>query len=90
MTKTENQSDVKISHIIDLAWADDVSFDSIEKKLGVSEKDVILIMRSNLKLRSFKVWRERVAGRKSKHTKLLRTSDKKQLRENLAETKGQN
>ena len=35
-----------------------------------SEKDVIIVMRNNLKTSSFKLWRKRVTGRKSKHLKL--------------------
>jgi uncharacterized protein (TIGR03643 family) len=57
----------ELSEIIGLAWADDVSFDRIKRDLGLSEPQVIAIMRRNLKLGSFKVWRERVAGRKTKH-----------------------
>jgi uncharacterized protein (TIGR03643 family) len=55
------------SEIIALAWADDVSFDKIKRDTGLAERDVIRLMRSNLKRRSFQVWRERVAGRKAKH-----------------------
>jgi uncharacterized protein (TIGR03643 family) len=53
--------------IIDMAWCDKTSFEQIEKQMGVREKDVIKLMRSKLKPRSFKVWRERVSGRKAKH-----------------------
>ena len=65
-------SDADISEIIALAWADDISFDEIKQKHGLTEKDVILLMRSHLKRSSFKLWRERVSGRKTKHQKLLR------------------
>ncbi len=58
-----------INNIIDMAWCDKTSFDSIKDQTGVAEKDVIKIMRSNLKSTSFKVWRERVYGRKAKHAK---------------------
>jgi uncharacterized protein (TIGR03643 family) len=63
---------VSTSEIISLAWADDVSFDKIKRDTGLSESDVIRIMRSNLKPRSFKLWRARVSGRKTKHEKKLR------------------
>lgn len=56
--------------IIDFAWADEISFNSIEKQTGFSEKDVIKIMRLHLKPKSFKSWRKRVSGRKSKHNKI--------------------
>ncbi len=56
-----------ISEIIGLAWSDDVSFDRIKREKGISETEVIVIMRNNPRPRSFKLWRERVTGRKSKH-----------------------
>jgi uncharacterized protein (TIGR03643 family) len=58
-----------INDIIRMAWADDVSFDKIKKDRGLSEAEVIKIMRSNLKAGSFKLWRKRVSGRSSKHEK---------------------
>jgi uncharacterized protein (TIGR03643 family) len=65
-------SPADISEVIALAWADEVSFDDIRKRLGLSEGEVIRLMRGNLKLGSFKVWRARVSGRKTKHAKLVR------------------
>jgi uncharacterized protein (TIGR03643 family) len=59
----------KIDSIIEIAWCDKTSFDSIKDQTGLAEKEVIKIMRSNLKSSSFKVWRERVNGRKAKHAK---------------------
>ena len=59
----------QINSIIEMAWCDKTSFDSIKAQTGFAEKDVIKIMRSNLKSSSFKVWRERVYGRKAKHAK---------------------
>jgi uncharacterized protein (TIGR03643 family) len=58
-----------ISEIIGMAWADEISFDKIKKDRGLSEAEVIKIMRSNLKPNSFKLWRKRVSGRSSKHAK---------------------
>lgn len=58
-----------ISEIIALAWADDVSFDAIERAHGLAEKEVIALMRTNLKPGSYRVWRKRVTGRKAKHEK---------------------
>jgi uncharacterized protein (TIGR03643 family) len=60
-----------IHDIIAMAWSDDISFDIIKKNQGLSEAEVIKIMRSNLKLNSFKLWRKRVSGRHSKHQKKL-------------------
>ena len=65
-----NNKDYDIDNIIEMAWCDKTSFDSIKIQTKLSEKEVIKIMRSNLKKTSFKVWRERVYGRKSKHEKI--------------------
>ena len=59
-----------LNKVIDFAWADEISFDSIKEQTGLNEKQVIKLMRSNHKPRSFKLWRERVSGRKSKHSKI--------------------
>ena len=55
--------------IIQLAWHDKTSFDEIKRKFNISEDKVIKIMRSKLKSGSFKLWRKRVNGRRSKHQK---------------------
>lgn len=60
----------EISEIIDMAWRDETSFDSIEAQTGLKEKEVIKIMRKHMKPSSFRMWRERVSGRNSKHSKL--------------------
>ena len=59
------------SEIIGLAWKDKASFDAIMEQFGLSEDDVIRIMRKNLKPKSFKTWRKRVSGRASKHKRKL-------------------
>ena len=64
------KNDFDIDSIIEMAWCDKTSFESIKMQTGFSEKEVIKIMRSNLKNASFKVWRERVYGRKAKHKKI--------------------
>tara|TARA_Y100000741_G_scaffold16120_1_gene12414 strand:- start:298 stop:525 length:228 start_codon:yes stop_codon:yes gene_type:complete len=68
-----------IDSIIKLAWHDKSSFEKIFRLYGVSEKDVILIMRKNLKQNSFKKWRKRVSGRNLKHEKKLKLSNKLNL-----------
>ena len=52
-----------------MAWEDRTPFDAIEKQFGLKENDVRKIMRRELKPASFKLWRERVKGRKTKHSK---------------------
>ena len=59
-----------LDRIIEMAWEDRTPFEAIKYQYNLSEQDVIEIMRSELKLRSFKLWRERVQGRKTKHAKL--------------------
>ena len=65
-----NHNDYDINSIIEMAWCDKTSFDSIKLQTNLSEKQVIKIMRSNLKNTSFQVWRQRVYGRKAKHAKI--------------------
>lgn len=55
--------------IIEMAWCDKTSFDDIQKQTSLGEKEVIDIMRRNLKPSSFRLWRKRVSGRVMKHAK---------------------
>ena len=64
-----DKQNIDVDSVIEMAWCDKISFDSIKTQTGIPEKDVIKIMRSNLKKTSFKVWRKRVYGRKAKHAK---------------------
>ena len=50
-----------------MAWEDRTPFDAIYFQFNLKEKEVIQLMRSNLKTSSFKIWRKRVTGRKFKH-----------------------
>jgi uncharacterized protein (TIGR03643 family) len=60
----------KTSRIIEMAWEDRTPFDAIEFQFGLSEKEVIELMRKEMKSSSFKMWRKRVSGRSTKHRKL--------------------
>ena len=55
------------SRIIEMAWEDRTTFDSMEDQFGLSESEVIKIMRKNMKRSSFNRWRKRVSGRKTKY-----------------------
>ena len=55
------------NRIIEMAWEDRTTFDAIKDQYGINEPDVIKLMRKSLKRNSFKLWRERVSGRKTKH-----------------------
>jgi uncharacterized protein (TIGR03643 family) len=61
-----------IDRIIEMAWEDRTPFDAIKAQFGVSEAEVIEIMRKHMKRTSFKMWRARVQGRATKHI-MLRT-----------------
>ena len=50
-----------------MAWEDRTPFEAIEFQFGIKENDVRKIMRRSLKETSFKMWRKRVKGRKTKH-----------------------
>ena len=55
-----------ISAVIQMAWEDRTTFETIHERIGISESDVIKIMRSELKPDSFKLWRKRMKGRATK------------------------
>ena len=59
--------------VIGMAWADRISFEEIKKKTGLCEKEVIKIMRKNLKRKSYLLWRKRVRGRITKHRRLFKS-----------------
>ena len=50
-----------------MAWEDRTPFDIIYKEFDISQNELERLMRSNLKPSSFKLWRKRVSGRKTKH-----------------------
>ncbi|WP_116105289.1 TIGR03643 family protein [Lewinella sp. IMCC34191] len=58
--------------IIEMAWEDRTPFGAIEYQFGLSEAEVIELMRRELKPGSFRRWRKRVQGRKTKHEALRR------------------
>ena len=63
----KNYSIEDVSRIIEMAWEDRTPFEAIEHQFGLKENDVREIMRGEMKSSSFKMWRERVSGRKTKH-----------------------
>ena len=69
-----NLSEKDIDRIIEMAWEDRTPFEAIEFQFGLKENDVRKIMRSNIKESSFKLWRKRVKGRKTKHEKTSESS----------------
>jgi uncharacterized protein (TIGR03643 family) len=60
-------SEADASAIIAMAWQDDTPFEAIAQQFGLQEPEVIALMRTALKARSFRIWRMRVRGRTAKH-----------------------
>ena len=60
----------ELDRIIEMAWEDRTPFEAIDFQFGLSEKEVIKVMRTNLKRSSFNLWRKRVnSGVSQKHLK---------------------
>lgn len=57
------------NRIIEMAWEDRTPFDAIKEQFGLSEGEVIQLMRQEMKRSSWKMWRKRVQGRSTKHAK---------------------
>jgi len=55
------------SRVIEMAWEDRTPFEAIAASHGLAERDVIALMRTELKPGSFRAWRKRVSGRATKH-----------------------
>ena len=60
----------EVSRIVEMAWEDRTPFEAIENSFDLNESAVITLMRRELKPRSFRLWRQRVTRRKTKHLKL--------------------
>ena len=57
--------------IIEMAWEDRTPFEAIKVQFGLSEGDVITLMRRELKRSSFLLWRKRVnSGVSQKHLQI--------------------
>ncbi|MDC1188755.1 TIGR03643 family protein [Flavobacteriales bacterium] len=70
MTKLDQFSPKDLDRIIEMAWEDRTPFEAIKFQFSLLEKEVIKIMRGNLKESSFKRWRKRVnSGVSQKHLK---------------------
>ena len=65
-----NLSEEVIDRVIEMAWEDRTPFEAILFQFNMNEKDVIQLMRKNLKPSSFRLWRKRVnSGVSKKHLK---------------------
>ena len=67
---TKEFTERQLDRIIEMAWEDRTPFEAILFQFGLPEKEVIKLMRGNLKESSFKRWRKRVnSGVSQKHLK---------------------
>lgn len=69
MKKIKELSPEDVDRIIEMAWEDRTPFDAILSQFGITEGETIELMRRNMKQSSFKMWRARVQGRATKHSK---------------------
>ncbi len=60
-------TDQQTDRIIEMAWEDRTPFEAILAQFGLTESDVIRLMRRELKPASWRLWRARVQGRATKH-----------------------
>ena len=67
MSKIPELSPETIDRVIEMAWEDRTPFEAIETQFGLSEQEVIAVMRRYMKESSFRMWRKRVSGRDTKH-----------------------
>ena len=81
MTTTE------IDRIIEMAWEDKTPFEAIKIQFGITEADVIKLMRKELRGNSFRRWRKRVnsgvsikhLNKRSEEIKRFRSSRQKNI-----------
>ena len=59
-----------VSAVIQMAWEDRTSFETIRERVGLAESQVIRLMRQELTANSFRMWRMRMKGRITKHRAL--------------------
>lgn len=63
-------TDAAIDRIIEMAWEDRTPFEAITFQFGLTEAEVIRLMKQEMELRNWKKWRARVQGRATKHVAL--------------------
>ena len=72
-----NLDDQEVNRIIEMAWEDRTPFDAITFQFNLPEKEVITLMRQEMKKSSWKMWRTRVQGRATKHAKKRTFSERR-------------
>lgn len=68
-------SERDVDRVIEMAWEDRTPFDAIEMQFGLTEQEVIGVMRREMKPSSWRMWRARVQGRSAKHQALTAVDD---------------
>ena len=68
-------SERDIDRVVEMAWEDRTPFNAIEAQFGLTEQDVIAVMRREMKPSSWRMWRARVQGRATKHQALSAVDD---------------
>lgn len=58
------------SRIIEMAWEDRTTFESIKAVYGLDESALMRLMKGSLRSASYKLWRKRVKNKSLKHEKL--------------------
>jgi len=61
-----------IDRIIEMAWEDRTTFEAIQVQFSLGEREVIELMRKEMKPSSFRMWRKRTNGRSTKHASIRR------------------
>ncbi|MDZ7589643.1 MAG: TIGR03643 family protein [Rubrivivax sp.] len=56
-----------VSRVIEMTWEERTAFEAIETQFGLDEAAVIALMRQQPEPGSFRLWRDRAQGRKTKH-----------------------
>lgn len=67
-------SESDVNRIIEMAWEDRTPFEAIYFQFGLTNAKVIELMRKYSKPSSFKMWRKRTKGRKTKHLQLTHST----------------
>ena len=70
MVSKKKFSESDTSRIIEMAWEDRTSLDAILRVYGLNESNLKLLMKKELKSRSYTLWRERMKNSNLRHESL--------------------
>ena len=70
MSSKKKFSAADTSRIIEMAWEDRTSLDAILRVYGLNESNLKLLMKKELKPRSYTLWRERMKNSNLRHESL--------------------